>query len=156
MAFKTDAAKIKRWREERHWSQEHLAELAGLGIRTIQRIENGEPASRESLTALAAAFNVDAIALCIDPETEAAEILDRKNAKAVAGLRLSFMIHLVSYVMGMVVFAAISIGMGYFVMKWAALWWTVGLAGHGVAVALAMIVARFQAEALSPSGNTPN
>jgi len=38
MAFKADAAKIKRWREERQWSQEHLAELSGLGLRTVQRI----------------------------------------------------------------------------------------------------------------------
>lgn len=149
MAFKTDAVKIRRWREERHWSQEHLAELAGLGLRTLQRIENGEPASRDSLTALAAALDVDAIALCIDPETEAAEILNRKNTKIIADLRLSFMIHLVGYIMGMVVFAAISIGLGAFVMKWAAIWWSVGLAGHGVAVALATIVTRYQAQAHS-------
>ena len=25
MSFKADAAKIKRWREERYWSQEHVA-----------------------------------------------------------------------------------------------------------------------------------
>ena len=117
MAFKTDSAKIKRWREERHWSQEHLAELAGLGIRTIQRIENGEAASRESLTALAAAFNVEAIALCIDPETEAADIASRRNAEGAAALRLSFLAHLVGYLMGMVVFMAINLSEGAFVMK---------------------------------------
>lgn len=142
MAFKTDAAKIRRWREERHWSQEHLAELAGIGLRTVQRVENGEPASRETLTALAAAFNVEAIALCVDPEAEAAGIVQQRDAKAVAALRLSFMIHLVSYLFGMIVFAGISLGVGYFVMKWATIWWTVGMAGHGVAVALAEIVAR--------------
>ena len=146
MAFKTDAAKIKRWREERHWSQEHLAELAGIGLRTVQRIENGESASRETLTALAAAFNVEAIALCVDPEAEASDIVQRRNAKAVAGLRLSFWIHLVSYLFGMILFAGISLGMGYFVMKWATIWWTVGMAGHGVAVALAEIVSRHQAK----------
>ena len=56
MAFKADAEKIKRWREERHWSQEHLAELAGIGLRTLQRIEKGEPAAKETLMALASAF----------------------------------------------------------------------------------------------------
>ncbi|WP_421787471.1 helix-turn-helix domain-containing protein [Hyphobacterium sp.] len=142
MAFKTDTAKIKRWREERHWSQEHLAELAGIGVRTVQRVENGEPASRETLTALAAAFNVEAMALCIDPETEAAEIADQRSTEAAAALRLSFFIHLVGYAMGMVVFAAISINTGYFIMKWPALWWTVGLAGHAVPVVLISLVAR--------------
>ena len=38
MTFKVDAAKIRRWREERQWSQEHLADLAGIGLRTIQQI----------------------------------------------------------------------------------------------------------------------
>lgn len=117
MAFKTDARKIKRWREERHWSQEHLAELAGIGLRTVQRIENGEPASRDTLTALAAAFNVDAMALCIDPEEEATERVRMKNEKGRAAVRLSFLIHAVGYALGMIIFAAINLSMGAFVMK---------------------------------------
>ncbi len=144
MAFKTDTARIKRWREERHWSQEHLAELAGVGIRTVQRIENGEQASRESIMAIAAAFDVEAIALCIDPETEADEIVQQRNTKAAAGLRLSFLIHLVGFLMGMVVFMAINLSAGAFVMKWATIWWTVGLAGHAVPIVLVEIVSRFQ------------
>jgi len=146
MSFKADASKIKRWREERQWSQEHLAELAGLGLRTVQRIENGEKASRESLMALAAAFNVEVMALCIDPEEEAAAIIQAKNAKAVSGLRLSFWIHLASYVPGMAVFIGISFGMGYFAMKWPLIWWTIGLVAHGATVAMVEIVSRFQAQ----------
>ncbi|MCF8878405.1 helix-turn-helix domain-containing protein [Hyphobacterium sp. SN044] len=144
MAFKTDAKKIKRWREERHWSQEHLAELAGVGIRTVQRIETGEPASKDTLMALAAAFNVDAMALCIDPEEEATARVRTKNEKMRSGILLSFLIHLVSYVLGMIIFTAISVGMGAFVMKWAMIWWTVGLTGHAVPVVLIFLVTRFQ------------
>jgi len=143
MAYKTDSAKIKRWREERHWSQEHLAELAGVGIRTVQRIENGEQASRESLMAIAAAFNVEAMALCVDPEIEADEIVQQRNMEVATGLRLSFLVHLVGYLMGMVVFMAINLSVGAFVMKWATIWWTVGLAGHAVPVVLVEIVSRF-------------
>lgn len=47
---------IKKMRLERHWSQEQLAEMSGLSIRTIQRIENGENAGLESLKALASVF----------------------------------------------------------------------------------------------------
>ena len=129
MAYKTDADKIKRWREERHWSQEHLAELAGIGLRTIQRIENGEQASRESLTALAAAFNVEAIALVIDPEVEASGIVQ--------------WIHLAAYGLGIVLFIAISMAAGSFVMKWPLVWWTVGVAAHVVTVILIELVTRF-------------
>ncbi|MCE7995605.1 MAG: helix-turn-helix domain-containing protein [Roseivirga sp.] len=50
---------IKRLRVERHWSQEQLAEMSGLSVRTIQRIENGDNAGMESLKALASVFEVD-------------------------------------------------------------------------------------------------
>ena len=147
MQFTADAAKIRRWREERHWSQEHLAELAGLGLRTVQRIENGEQASRESMMALAAAYNVDVMALTLDARAQAADMVAEKNARASAALRLSFGIHLASFVLGMVIFAGISIGEGWPVMLWPAIWWTVGLVGHGVTVVIVELVARFQNEA---------
>ncbi|PHS16867.1 MAG: hypothetical protein COA86_11440 [Kangiella sp.] len=50
---------LKKMRLELKWSQEKLAELSGLSIRTIQRIENGETASIESLAALSSVFQVN-------------------------------------------------------------------------------------------------
>ncbi|WP_034788100.1 2TM domain-containing protein [Ewingella americana] len=50
--------RIKQLRLSRAWSQEQLAELTSLSVRTIQRIENGEQASLETLGALAAAFDI--------------------------------------------------------------------------------------------------
>ncbi len=50
---------IKKMRLERHWSQDQLAEMSGLSIRTIQRIEIGENASLESLKSLAAVFEIN-------------------------------------------------------------------------------------------------
>src|SRR5476651_336031 len=52
---------IKNLRLERHWSQDQLAEMSGLSVRTIQRIENGENAGLESLKALAAVFEMDIV-----------------------------------------------------------------------------------------------
>ena len=49
---------IRQQRDQRAWSQEHLAEASGLGLRTIQRIESAGIASPESARALASAFNV--------------------------------------------------------------------------------------------------
>ncbi|MEQ9316716.1 MAG: helix-turn-helix transcriptional regulator [Henriciella sp.] len=144
MSFKADAAKIKRWREERHWSQEHLADLAGIGLRTIQRIENGDPASPESLKALAAAFNVDVMALAVDQQAEAASLIVQKNAKARAAMRLGFFIHLASWVMGMIVFAGISLSGPGWVMLQPTIWWTVGLSGHAVAWVIVELATRYQ------------
>lgn len=50
---------IKKMRLERHWSQDQLAEMSGLSIRTIQRIENGENAGLESLKSLASVFEIN-------------------------------------------------------------------------------------------------
>ncbi|AUC80728.1 helix-turn-helix domain-containing protein [Lacinutrix sp. Bg11-31] len=55
----TNLRDIKKMRLERHWSQEQLAEMSGLSIRTIQRIENGENAGLESLKSLAAVFETN-------------------------------------------------------------------------------------------------
>lgn len=139
-----NSEKIKRWREERMWSQEHLADLAGIGLRTIQRVENGENASHESVMALAAAFNVDVTVLMMDPDAEAAKDAQKTVEEKTAGVRLSFWIHLASYVLGMIVFAGISLTERSAVMLAPAIWWTVGLAGHGLAVALVEIVTRHE------------
>lgn len=140
----TDAEKIKRWREERMWSQEHLADLAGIGLRTVQRIENGDNASQESVMALAAAFNVDVAALTMDPEAEAAKSARKTLDEKAATVRLSLWIHLASWVIGMAVFGAISIGEGAPVMLWPAIWWTVGLISHAATIAIVEVVTRHE------------
>lgn len=145
MPITPDATKIKRWREERHWSQEHLCEIAGIGLRTLQRIEKGDAASRESVMALAAAFNVDIGALIEDPVKQKAIAAQEKAAKGLGGLKLSFWIHLASFVFGMIVFAGISLGDGYpgYVMLWPTIGWTFGIAGHALTVVIVELVTRF-------------
>jgi transcriptional regulator with XRE-family HTH domain len=50
---------LKQLRLSRHLSQEQLAQMSGLNVRTIQRIESGQKASVESLKCLASALNVE-------------------------------------------------------------------------------------------------
>lgn len=52
---------IKLAREGRKWSQEQLAEISGVTVRTIQRVEGGDSASRDTLRALARAFDMEDI-----------------------------------------------------------------------------------------------
>lgn len=54
---------LKQLRLSRHISQEQLAQMSGLNVRTIQRIESGHNASVESLKCLAAALDVDVTTL---------------------------------------------------------------------------------------------
>lgn len=50
--------KIREFRIERGWTQEHLAEITGFSTRTIQRAEKDKTQDPETLRAIAAAFNV--------------------------------------------------------------------------------------------------
>ncbi|MCW8834502.1 MAG: helix-turn-helix domain-containing protein [Colwellia sp.] len=50
--------KIKQLRQENGWSQDLLAKVSGLSLRTIQRVEKEGKASTETQLALAGTFNV--------------------------------------------------------------------------------------------------
>ena len=60
-----DPNEVRRLRESRAWSQEHLAGVAGLSVRTVQRVERGDGASLETRMALASAFEVAPLKLCV-------------------------------------------------------------------------------------------
>ncbi|MGV8926480.1 MAG: 2TM domain-containing protein [Ewingella sp.] len=62
--------RIKQLRVSRAWSQEQLAELSSLSVRTVQRIENGEQASLETLGAIAAAFDIKVAELIAPAEMD--------------------------------------------------------------------------------------
>ncbi len=49
---------VRKLRLQRGWSQEQLAQMSGLNIRTIQRIERGQGGGLESWKSLAAVFEV--------------------------------------------------------------------------------------------------
>lgn len=50
---------VKKEREDRAWTQSHLAEVAEVNLRTIQRLEKDGAASFETLMAVASAFEMD-------------------------------------------------------------------------------------------------
>lgn len=58
-----NSARLRELRTARQWSQDQLAQLSGLNLRTIQRLESGAKISTESLRALAAVFEVPAESL---------------------------------------------------------------------------------------------
>lgn len=57
MDMQLNTETLRREREIRAWSQSHLAEVAGLSMRTVQRIERNGSASQESAKALASALD---------------------------------------------------------------------------------------------------
>ena len=65
MEMRIDSQRIRTERSQRAWSQEHLAKVANLGLRTIQRIETAGLASNESVSAIASALDLSVAALVL-------------------------------------------------------------------------------------------
>lgn len=61
-------------RNERHWSQQHLADAAGIVLRTVQRVEKGDGVSLETLAALSNAFDVSIDVLQTDVDALAEQL----------------------------------------------------------------------------------
>ncbi|HDL6904380.1 TPA: helix-turn-helix transcriptional regulator [Yersinia enterocolitica] len=86
------AACIRLFREMRQWSQEQLAAISGLNVRTIQRVEQGLSASLDTRRALARAFEFEDIdvlnkpfAIPCEEEAKAAkEKFDREHVTLTA------------------------------------------------------------------------
>lgn len=84
---------IKSERRKRAWSQEHLADVTGLGLRTIQRIEKTGAASYESVRALASVLFLEVDELTRSPgnnqrsnQTAAAPSIRRTLAGSTAAI----------------------------------------------------------------------
>lgn len=54
-----DGQLIRHSRQERGWTQQQLAEVAALSLRTVQRVENQSLASHETLAALCSVLELD-------------------------------------------------------------------------------------------------
>ncbi|MBD1582987.1 helix-turn-helix transcriptional regulator [Pseudoalteromonas sp. S16_S37] len=76
--MKLDKNKLKHLRESNAWTQSHLAEVSGISLRTIQRIEKLGIASPESVKSLCATFNIkinDLMATCDSDTTISPNLL---------------------------------------------------------------------------------
>lgn len=56
--MKIDSDRVRKLRGDRAWSQEHLASVAGVSLRTVQRVEAEGISSFETTMALASAFGI--------------------------------------------------------------------------------------------------
>lgn len=75
---------LRELRKLKSWSQRHLAQAAGVSVRTIQRMERGGNCSDESMLNIAAALDVDVAAL----RRAGPESAERRLARPVFGWTL--------------------------------------------------------------------
>lgn len=133
---------IQKLRIEKGWSQSQLADLAGLNVRTIQRIESGSQASTESLKAIAAVFEIDFNELkrmdnpveTNNIDTEKNLIINKDEFLAYAKLNRveNFYRHLIRYAVIVSILGAINYWKtpNRYWAVWVAIFWGLGLLWH--------------------------
>jgi XRE family transcriptional regulator, regulator of sulfur utilization len=99
---------VRKLRLQRGWTQDQLAEFAGISVRSVQRIERGAEPSLETQKALAAVFEVDLTTLqsgAPPMQTQATITPDEKEAmEFVKGIR-EFYQHLFMFATFAIVFS---------------------------------------------------
>ena len=125
---------VRKLRLQRGWTQEHLAEISGLSVRSIQRIERGQSFSLETLKSLAAVFEVEQSVLKSgEPSMGSDSPLNMDETSAieyVKGIK-EFYGHVLMYATFVLVFG-IAFGFRFPFILWGALGWGVGLVAHGL------------------------
>ncbi|MGF1723921.1 2TM domain-containing protein [Photobacterium nomapromontoriensis] len=132
---------VRKQRLKRGWSQEHLSQLSGLSVRTIQRIERGQNAGLESLKSLAAVFELNVTDLQMEPDmsvdTNNDEIqVTQEEKKVIEQVReiKGFYSHLITY--GLVITLLFGINLftdpSYIWAWWPAMGWGIGIVSHGL------------------------
>jgi len=129
---------VRKLRLQRGWSQEQLAHMSGLSIRTIQRIERGHKAGLESIKSIAAVFEVDYSNLAPENEMKPIETITSEEQMALEYVRelKGFYTHLGSYFIVIAFLFIINYvtSPAYIWAWWAALGWGFGIVSHGFSV----------------------
>jgi len=137
--MKIDTQVLRRLREERSWTQEHLAAVSGVSLRTIQRIEREGNASAESRLSLAAAFQVDVSVFAEQPESPAGTPAQTDHSIPLRTERETrdplnpFLRHLTIYLLvgAFLVYRDWSRNHALLWAYWPLMGWGIGLALHG-------------------------
>ncbi len=127
---------IRKLRLQRGWSQEQLAELSGLSIRTIQRVERGQKPGLESLKSLAAVFETTITELQQEPKMSSKVEITQEEQNVIDQVRAikGFYSHLMTYVLVMTLLFTVNIvtDPSYIWAWWPAMGWGIGILNHGI------------------------
>jgi len=131
---------IQKLRLQHCWSQQQLAEASGLSVRTIQRLEAGQPASLESLKCLAAVFEMDSSTLAPERtlmnETETTRSQEEEEAFAHVRALRGWYLHLARYLIVVLALLALNLIVAPQRMwvYWVMAGWGLGLLFHAAHV----------------------
>ncbi len=131
---------LKSLRLEKGWSQEQLAGIVGISVRTVQRLENGGACSLETAKALAAVFGTKPeLFLGIDEGPDSPEQEDQRlkqlRLERKVRQRLGFYKHLAAYLLVNFMLLVINLltSPGHLWFFYPLLGWGIGIAFHAMA-----------------------
>jgi len=139
---------VRKLRLKKGWSQDQLAQLSGISVRTIQRIERGQNVGLESMKSLAAVFEIDIADLSAKPAAQEQEMdsqvinnqatINEEEAQALQQVRdiKGFYAHLIKYaiIVGALFILNLVTNPGYIWAWWVAMGWGIGVVSHGLSV----------------------
>jgi len=129
---------IRKLRLDRGWSQNQLAEIASLSVRTIQRVERGGSASLDTMGALASALDIPISEIAEKSSMYQPNELDARESEALLYVRdiQGFYHHAIGFGLTHVVLLVANLIMtpDYFWVLWSILGWGMGLATHAFCV----------------------
>jgi len=137
----TEESTVRKMRLDKGWSQEHLAQLSGVSVRTIQRVERGKPIGLESLKCLAAVFETDVVNLRQEqtmtktPHQAAAAMTE--GAESYSENKRAFMLNAVAFivVMPILYYFNMTYSPDELWVQWVALFWGVSFVLHAAVMA---------------------
>jgi transcriptional regulator with XRE-family HTH domain len=129
---------VRKLRLDKGWSQEQLAELCDISVRTIQRIERGQKPSLETLKALASVFeiNISDLKTEADMSNQTKISTEEENALLYERKVKGFYRHLIKYAVVIICLFIINLikSPNYYWVIWPALGWGIGVLFHGLNV----------------------
>ncbi len=127
---------IKKLRLQRGWSQQHLAQISGLSVRTIQRIESGNNPGLGTLQSLAAVFETSVVALQADSNMKTDKVISQQEQEVIEQVRAKrdFYSHLLVFLFtcAVLLFVNYNYTPSYIWAWWAVLGWGTGVLGHAM------------------------
>ena len=131
---------IQKRRLQRGWSQQQLADVSGVSLRTVQRVEAGAPPSLETLKSFASVFETSVEDLKGPPDMSTTVTTEKSDAlaealamKHVARLRRFYVHCAVFVIVGLAILIAnLVLAPDHLLAPFASLVWGVGLAVHAI------------------------
>ena len=92
MDMKINKETLRRERELRAWTQSHLAEVADVSLRTVQRIERNGIASKESAMALASALDLGLADFLVESHSTSEQLTNNSRWWGFGGIVASIVV----------------------------------------------------------------